>query len=150
MSVSVSDKPSKNEQAIAMESYEPLLAVLEQLKEETPEIAIEETGRRIKIPLNTLKLLAKILKATSEGKPVNIIPVEMELTTQAAADYIGCSRPHIVKLLEEKKIPFIKIGRHRRVKMDDLVKYKKDLKEKQRKALIQMMRGDEELKLYDL
>ena len=133
-----------------MESYEPLLSVLEQLREEAPEIAIEETGRRIKIPLNALKLLAKILKATSEGKPVNIVPVEMELTTQAAADYIGCSRPHIVKLLEEKKIPFIKIGRHRRLKMDDLVKYKKNLKEKQRKALIQMMRGDEDLKLYDL
>ncbi|MDE0470723.1 MAG: excisionase, partial [Ekhidna sp.] len=69
MSVFVSNKPSKNEQAIAMESYEPLLSVLEQLREEAPEIAIEETGRRIKIPLNALKLLAKILKATSEGKP---------------------------------------------------------------------------------
>ena len=71
------------------------------------------------------------------------------MTTQAAADIIGCSRPHLVKLLEEGVIPFSKVGRHRRVRIEDVVAYKKQMKEKQRQALIEMMRTDEDYGLYD-
>ncbi|MGB5942283.1 MAG: hypothetical protein WBG71_05330 [Leeuwenhoekiella sp.] len=92
-------RPSKDEQQIAMESYSALAAVLEELKNENPEIEIKETQDRIKLPLSALKLLAKILKITSEGKPVSIIPTATEVTTQKAAEILGVSRPYLVKLL---------------------------------------------------
>lgn len=142
-------KPSKEEQQIALESYRALDAVLKQISTRNPEIEVEETGERIKVPLQALKLLSKILHATAEGKPVSIVPLAMELTTQSAADYLGCSRPYLVKLLEEGLIPHTKVGRHRRVKFEDLQKYKKAMKATQKKLLIEMMKQDEAFNMYD-
>ncbi|MBJ7882875.1 helix-turn-helix domain-containing protein [Gelidibacter salicanalis] len=142
-------KPSKKEQIAAMKSYNALAATLEELHSENPEIEIEETSEKIKIPLKALKLLAKILKATSQGQPISLVPIATEMTTQAAAELLGCSRPHFVKLLEEGNIPFTLVGRHRRVKFEDVMNYKKEMKSKQEKLLIEMMKSDEELGLYD-
>ncbi|MGO2357583.1 helix-turn-helix domain-containing protein [Mesonia sp.] len=142
-------KPSKKEQLTAMESYKTLAAALEELHSENPEIEIEETDEKIRIPLKALKLLAKILKATSQGKSISVVPIATEMTTQAAAELLGCSRPHLVKLLEEGAISFTMIGRHRRVKFEDVVNYKKAMKLKQEQYLMEMMKSDEELGLYD-
>lgn len=142
-------RPSKEEQQVAFKSYKALVAALEELRSKNPEIEIEETEEKIKIPLSALKLLAKILKATSQGKPVSIVPVATEITTQSAAEALGCSRPHLIKLLESGAIPFTKVGRHRRIKFDDVVKYKRKMKEAQKNLLIEMMRDDEEAGLYD-
>lgn len=142
-------KPSKKEQRIAMESYNALAATLEELRSENPEIEIEETTEKIKIPLKALKLLVEILKATSQGKPISVVPIATEMTTQAAAELLGCSRPHLVKLLESGEIPFTKVGRHRRVMFEDVINYKKAKKKEQEQFLINMMKSDEELGLYD-
>ena len=143
------ERPTKDDQVTAMESYDALQAVLGQLSNNNPEIEIEETGERIKVPLSSLKLLAKILKATSQGKPVSVLPVATEMTTQAAAEMIGCSRPFLVKLLETGEIPFTKVGRHRRVKHEDVLKYIEEMDKRREKLLIEMMRADEESGLYD-
>lgn len=142
-------KPSKEEQIAAMESYNALVATLKELKSKNPEIEIEETSEKIKIPLNALKLLAKILEATSQGKPISIVPIATEITTQKASELLGCSRPHIVKLLESGEIPFTKVGRHRRIKIEDVIKYKNQTKLMQKKLLIDIMKSDEEIGLYD-
>ena len=142
-------KPSKEEQRVAMESYGALSNILEQLHIQNPEIEIEETKEKIRIPLKALKLLVKILKVTSQGKPISIVPIATEMTTQAAADLLGCSRPHLVKLLEEGKIEFTKVGKHRRVKFEDVIAYKKQMKAKQKELLIKIMNADEKTGLYD-
>ena len=143
------EKPSKEEQKTAMKSYSALEATLESLYSKNPEIEIEETQEKIRIPKKALILLAQILKATSEGKPISIVPIATEMTTQAAAELLGCSRPHLVKLLEDGKIPFIKIGKHRRVKYEDIIEYKRQMKKDQEQRIIQMMKSDEESGLYD-
>jgi excisionase family DNA binding protein len=142
-------KPSKAEQRAALESYDALAASLEQLRSENPEIEIEETEEKIRIPKSALKLLARILKEISLGNPISIVPIATELTTQAAAEFIGCSRPYIVKLLEEGKIPFTKVGKHRRIKYEDVALYKKKMKLKQRAKIQKLMELDEESGLYD-
>jgi excisionase family DNA binding protein len=142
-------RPTKEEQKAAMESYDALASTLEQIHSDYPEIEIYETKERIKIPLNALRLLAKILKETSQGKPISIVPIATEITTQAAAELLGCSRPHLIKLLEEGKIKFTKIGKHRRIKYQDVIEYKRQLKDNQRKLLIEIMKADEQSGLYD-
>ncbi len=142
-------KPSKLDQRVASESYDALAAVIEQLHSEQSEISIEETNDKIKIPLSALKLLGDILKAMSQGKLISLVPISTELTTQAAAEFIGCSRPHLVKLLEEGKIAYTKVGKHRRIKFDDIVKYRNQMKNQQKQHIIDIMNADEETGLYD-
>jgi len=142
-------RPTKEEQKAAMQSYEALAAMLDEIHTDYPEIEIEETEERIKIPINALRLLARILKATSQGKPISIVPVATEITTQAAAELLGCSRPHLVKLLENGEINFTKVGKHRRIKYEDVIAYKRKLKADQRKLLVEMIKADEESGLYD-
>ncbi len=141
-------KPSKEEQQIALASYHVLDQVLKQVSSRTPEIEIAETGEKIKVPIQSLRLLSKILHETAQGRPISIVPLALEVTTQSAADFLGCSRPHLVKLLEKGDIPYTTVGRHRRVKFEDLQRYKKFLKASQRKLLIDMMKQDEAYNLY--
>ncbi|USQ03487.1 helix-turn-helix domain-containing protein [Aquirufa antheringensis] len=142
-------RPTKEEQRVAKESYEALSATLESLHATNPEIEIEETSEKIRVPLKALKLLAKILKATSQGKPISIVPIATEMTTQAASELLGCSRPHLISLLESGEIPFIKVGKHRRIKFEDIMQYKAHMYSKQRARIIDMMKMDEDLGLYD-
>lgn len=142
-------RPTKEEQKTALESYGALASMLEELDTENPEIEIEETSEKIRVPLNALKLLAKILEETSKGRLISIVPIATEMTTQAAAELLGCSRPHLIKLLEKGEINYTKVGKHRRIRYEDVVKYKKELKARQKQLLIDMMKSDEESGLYD-
>lgn len=144
-------KLSKMEQKVAIESYSALASVIDQINsgETEIEIEIEETNDKIKIPLRALKLLGDILKAMGQGKLISIVPIATEVTTQAAAEILGCSRPHLVKLLEDGKIAFVKVGKHRRIKFEDVMKYKQQTKEKQKQNIIDIMNSDEETGLYD-
>jgi len=142
------NKPSESEQKVAQESCRALAATLKGLQVKNPEIEIESTQGKIKIPRAALEMLVDILKATSQGKPITIIPVDTEMTTGAAADLLGCSRPYVVKLLEQGEIPFTKVGRHRRLKFEDVMAYKKRMKARQKELIIQIMQADEKAGLY--
>lgn len=142
-------RPSKAEQLQAQDSYESFITALDQLKSDLAEIEIEETGEKIKLPKRALALLGKILKAMSEGKPISIVPLATEVTTQSAAELLNCSRPHLVKLLEEGKIPYTRVGKHRRLMIEDVLKYKQQMKAEQKQHLIDLMNMDEDSGLYD-
>lgn len=142
-------RPTKEEQLAAMKSYNALVAVLAEIKDKNPEIEIEETREKIRVPLSALKLLAAILKETSNGRPISIVPVATELTTQAASELLGCSRPHLIKLLESGRIKFTKVGKHRRIRYEDVLSYKREMKVQQENLLNEIMNSDEEAGLYD-
>lgn len=142
-------KPTRSEQEAARRSFTALEESLKSLAKDTTEIEIEETAQKIIVPTMALQLLTRILKDLGEGHPVQIVPIAAEMTTQAAAEVLGCSRPHVVKLLEQGKMPFTKVGKHRRIRYEDVMKYRKAMKEVQRQHLKDMMRDDEEAGLYD-
>jgi excisionase family DNA binding protein len=142
-------RPDKQERKLAQNSYSSLISAIDRLKTDQAEIEIEETGAKIVLPVKALNLLSEILKAMSEGKPVSIVPIATEVTTQMAAELLGCSRPYLVKLLEEGKIEYTKVGKHRRIKYEDIVHYQQKMKEEQKQHLIDMMAADEESGLYD-
>lgn len=143
-------RPSKEEIRAAMDSYDALAATLEHLQADNPAVEIAESGEKIQIPLTALRLLAKVLKGLSEGKPVQVVPIDMEVSTQVAADILNVSRPFLIKLLEDGKVPYSKVGRHRRIKFEDVVAYKKKMQVNRRELLSEMMQDDEESGLYDL
>jgi len=137
-------KLSKLDQKIAHESYTALASAIQHLNTNQAEIEIEETNEKITIPINALKLLGEILKAMGQGKLISIVPIATELTTQAAAEMLGCSRPHLVKLLEDGKIAFTKVGKHRRIQYEDILKFRNQMKKQQKQNIIDIMNADEE------
>lgn len=100
------------------------------------------------IPRPTAILFAQILDALADGKGVQIVPKDMELTTQQAADLLNVSRPYLITLLESGKIPFRKVGRHRRVTFEALMEYKRHDDAERRAAADELASLSEELDLY--
>ncbi len=88
-------------------------------------------------------------RKTEKGLFERACHLAIAVTTQMASEILGCSRPYIVKLLEEGKIDYTKIGKHRRIKYEDIVNYKRRTKEEQKALLIDIMNSDEESGLYD-
>jgi excisionase family DNA binding protein len=75
------------------------------------------------------------------------LPIHAELTTQEAADLINVSRPFLVDQLEAGRIPFTKLGKHRRVKFHDLMAYKSRVDSLRDLALDELVAIDQELGL---
>lgn len=78
----------------------------------------------IQLPRIALVFLTEALIAMAAGHSVRIVPIHSELTTQEGANLLNVSRPHFVKLLEQGLLPFTKTGRHRRVKLSDVLALK--------------------------
>ena len=106
-------------------------------------------GERILLPREILDVLSNVVKAMAEGQAVVIAPVHQRLTTQEAADLLGISRPTFVKLLEEGKIPYERPGRHRRVRLVDVLDYRNHRSTERRAALDRMVEIAEQSGMYE-
>lgn len=92
----------------------------------------------IEIPVSALRLFIGVLAQLANGNAVTIAPVHAELTTQQAADLLNVSRPYLVSLLEERKMPFRQVGNRRRVRLQDLLDYKRRDDSQRRKVLAEL------------
>ena len=139
--------PTPDETELAAESSRRLIALLRgkaKLSLRALENKKEET---IEIPLSAFQMLSDILTEMAKGDAVTFIPVHAEFTTQQAADFLNVSRPYLIDLLEGGKIPFHKVGTHRRVLFKDLVEYKAQEDKKRLEALEALSQADQELGL---
>ena len=103
----------------------------------TVQIRPEGEGRPISatVPREAFDLFLEILGQMANGNAVTIVPVHAELTTQQAADILNVSRPFLVGLLDEGKIPCRMVGAHRRVKAADLLAYQQRDEAERKKVL---------------
>ncbi|MFA5506665.1 MAG: helix-turn-helix domain-containing protein [Vulcanimicrobiota bacterium] len=108
----------------------------------------DDKTKELQIPPKVFHLLAQILEQLGEGNSVICTPIDAVLTTQRAADLLGVSRTHLIKLLKNKTLPHTMVGSHRRVKLTDLLSYKERRKQEQREAMKALMNESEELGLY--
>lgn len=95
----------------------------------------DSSGNQTEIPEVLFQHFARIVRLMSEQKAIVMIPEDESFTTQAAANYLGVSRQHLVDLLEKSEIPHHKVGTHRRVSFKDLLNYEKIRDKTRREAL---------------
>ena len=98
----------------------------------------------IELPAAVVLLLRNILEAIASGRGVTIIPDNAELTTVQAADVLNVSRPYLIKLLDEKTIPHRKVGKHRRIRVEDVMAYKVAIDREREDVLDQLTREAQE------
>ncbi|WP_414528947.1 helix-turn-helix domain-containing protein [Nodularia chucula] len=94
-------------------------------------------GKEIHIPESVYQVLHQAVHALASGKVISVVIQDRELTTQKAADLLKVSRPYLIKLLDQGEIPCIKVGTHRRVLFNDLMKYKEQRDTQRREGLKQ-------------
>ncbi|HUW98092.1 MAG TPA: helix-turn-helix domain-containing protein [Acidiferrobacter sp.] len=99
----------------------------------------------VELPTSALRLLVDILAELADGNAVKVVPVHAELTTQEAADLLSVSRPHLVKLLEDGALPFHRTGKHRRVRLTDLMRFKEAREQASEDAMAELARQSQEL-----
>jgi excisionase family DNA binding protein len=110
---------------------------------------IDEHGNRTHIPEALFAHFARIVRLMSERKAVVLIPEDEAFTTQAAANYLGMSRQHLVGLLDRNEIPHHKVGTHRRVTFRDLLAYEKGRDRTRREALDKLAVEVDKAGFYD-
>ncbi|MFC7619865.1 excisionase family DNA-binding protein [Microlunatus sp. GCM10028923] len=100
------------------------------------------------VPRNAIEILARILTHMAAGQGVSVVPGRAELTTQQAADLLNVSRPYLISLLESGKIAFRRVGKHRRVRADSLMEYKRKDDHERRTAADELSELNQDMGLY--
>lgn len=111
-----------------------------------------QAGERLEaaLPAFAVQILARVLTEVARGTPVTLVPRQAELTTHQAAALLHVSRPFLIKLLDEGKIPHRRVGSHRRIRRDDLRTYLEREKAARRETLRELAAYDQEIGLDDL
>lgn len=104
-------------------------------------------GENLNIPEPLYSLLKDAVRNLTQGRSLVLIPEDKQLTTQQAGELLGVSRPFLIRLLDAGEMPFRLVGKHRRIKLSDVIDYSKR-KVDRRVALDKMARDAFEAGLY--
>jgi len=119
-----SPAPSPADAEVARASSERLGAFLRADHALMLSVADGQTCETVELPPSVGALLLEILEDMAAGNAVAVLRRDAELTTQQAADYLNVSRPFLVGLMEAGDVPFRRVGTHRRVRFENLRRYK--------------------------
>jgi excisionase family DNA binding protein len=137
--------PSAQDAAIARVSGQRLSVYVQQKRPLTLCVKDAEQDKPIELPAGAVALLMDILEAMAAGRGVSIISENAELTTVQESEILNVSRPFLIKLLEEGAIAHRKVGKHRRVRAEDVMAYKAVIDQDREKILDQLAQEAQEM-----
>lgn len=117
----------------------------------TEALLLGPDGQQVELPSGVFKVLVKVTEAMAKNQAISLAPVDQKLTTQQAADFLGISRPTLIKMLENGTIAYEKLpeSRHRRILLSDLLDYQRQHRQKQQAILDFLVEDAEEAGLFD-
>lgn len=137
--------PSEEDVSLAAETSRKLAAIIG--NDDKARLCLFDGDEKLIVPVSAIRLLADILNQMAQGNAVSLVPIGHTLTTQQAADLLNVSRPYLVKLLEAGEIGFTKVGRHRRIKYQDLMAFMERIDGTSRQSVDTLTRNAQELGL---
>ena len=106
-------------------------------------------GESIPLPESVFYVLERVAEVMARGDSITVVPVGREVTTQQAADLLNVSRQYLVRLLDAGRIPFRKTGKHRRLRVEDVLRFKEKRDKDRRAGLRELSRMTQEFGGYD-
>lgn len=106
-------------------------------------------GESIPIPEAVFYLLERVVEVMARGDAITVVPVGKEVTTQQAANLLNVSRQYLVRLLDEGRIAYRKTGKHRRLRVEDVLAFKEQRDKDRRAGLRELSRMTQEFGGYD-
>lgn len=124
MSLPIRHVSNQDDQVLAREAQQLLTAA---------QVTLQAGGQTVQLSPALSQVLSEVLEQLSTGQSVAILPTDQELTTQEAADLLGVSRPFFIeKVLEAGDLPYRRVGKHRRIRLSELLDYQqRDLAERE-------------------
>lgn len=124
MSLPIRHVSSQADQVLAREAQQLLT---------TTQASLQAGGQAVQLSPALSQFLSEILEQLGSGQSLTILPADQLLTTQEAADLLGVSRPYFIeKVLEAGLLPYHRVGKHRRIRLDDVLDYQqRDLAERE-------------------
>ncbi|HZT43680.1 MAG TPA: helix-turn-helix domain-containing protein [Chthonomonadaceae bacterium] len=144
--------PTEQDARIARASSERLAPLVAGKKKAQLHVRASDQETDLPLPAPVVRLLLNVLQEIGKGHGVTITPVQKELTTQQAADFLNVSRPYLIaELLDKGILPYRKVGNRRRIRYEDLLRYR-EAEEKEigrrGKVMQKLMEETERLGLY--
>lgn len=90
--------------------------------------------------------LLTVLHRMGKGHGFAILPLDKELTPSQAAEVLGVSRTHFMRIVQKGDIPYRTVGTHHRVRLDDVLQYREEQKQRGQ-ALDELIQQAQELNL---
>ena len=136
--------PTEKESTIARTSKQLLSHYAREDQPLTLRVIDADRDEPIELPAGAVTLLMDMLGAMASGQGITLIPENAELTTVQAADILNVSRPFLIKLLEDGRIPYRKVGKHRRIRLEDVMNYTQAIDQKREAVLDQLVADAQE------
>jgi excisionase family DNA binding protein len=111
---------------------------LQDLEGESLSIEVKVPGaadETMAVPQIIAGILLMLLVLVANGQAVQVVPIEKEISPNEAADLLNVSRPYVLKLMNEGKLPFIRVGAHRRLLASEVLAYKQKQMAESRAAM---------------
>jgi excisionase family DNA binding protein len=129
----------------AAQARRQLLARMAEPQATAATLRIADAQAPLELPQAAATALLEVLHELEKGNTVAIVPVKAELSTQEAAALLDVSRPHFIRLLEQGALPHRLVGTHRRVRLEDVLTYKRQKLELRKAALRELAAQAQEL-----
>lgn len=139
--------PTESERKMAKESRDIVKECLSGGESCRLRIIVDGVERNVDIPMTALRALGEALRQIALGKAPVVLPLDAEVSTQQAADILSVSRPYLIRLLDSNEIPFRRVGAHRRIRLLDVLTYKRRNDEERMKVLDELQAQAQELNM---
>ena len=139
--------PTESERKMAKESRGIVKECLSEGESCRLRIIVDGVERDVDIPMTAMRVLGEALRQIALGKAPVVLPLDAEVSTQQAADILSVSRPYLIRLLDSNEIPFRRVGAHRRIRLLDVLTYKRRNDEERMKVLDELEAQAQELKM---